>query len=99
MQQKHSPSPWEIVTMDNGKYGWIEDSTGEQVMGLGTLRYSINPEITADFIVRACNAHEELLEAMKKVEGMIYDSDCKTARDAAEILQAVIAKAEKGEKP
>lgn len=105
MQQNHSPLPWKIVTMDNGKYGWIEDSTGEQVMGLGTLRYSINPEITAEFIVRACNAHEELIEACGKVKLSLQlisanpdvaDTLLHTVLGInIQVLEAALAKAEK----
>lgn len=106
MEQKHSPLPWKIVTMDNGKYGWIEDSTGEQVMGLGTLRYSINPEKTAEFIVRACNNFENLRQACLDVKlslGLISASPDVAGTLLYEVLginiqklEAAIIKAEEG---
>jgi len=103
MQQKHSLLPWKIVTMGNGKYGWIEDSTGEQVMGLGTLRYSINPEITAQFIVQACNSYyqnqetiKNLIEACKVAKHDIETEwDCCDLVRCVDELGAAISKAEK----
>jgi hypothetical protein len=86
MEQKHSPLPWRISNQGD-KFSIKSRDELFIVSQLGMAN--------AQFIVRACNAHEELLEAMKKVEEMIYDSDNKTARNAAEILQAVISKVEK----
>jgi hypothetical protein len=57
----------------------------------------------AGFIVRACNVHDELLSALKRVAAMVPDFDCATTKepvrlrqlfhDTFEMVDAAIAKA------
>ncbi len=60
MTQKHTPTPWEVSYYDydnNGPIYCIENVTR-----------STTPEehkANAEFIVRACNAHDDLVEALK----------------------------------
>lgn len=62
----HTPTPWKVVAVDPNIWGGlIEAANGKNValyyadkdMAVGLLQGKAN----AEFTVRACNAHEELL--------------------------------------
>lgn len=68
----HTPLPWNVVTIDQS-IGSIEAADGSAVAQTqirGTLRHPDHDERRAntDFIVRACNSHYELLEALEAQE-------------------------------
>lgn len=62
---KHTPTPWMV-----GKYGGIFPASGGSAI---TLMYHkdgsprANAKANSEFIVRACNAHDELLEALERL--------------------------------
>ena len=62
-ETKHTPTPWEVETNPNIKI-YIRAGTKEIChMCEGDL-YG-RPDVNAAFIVRACNSHDALVEALK----------------------------------
>lgn len=55
-EAKHTPTPW--TSVQNGNYFYIDGAPGET----GGIA-KVYDEDNAEFIVRACNTHEGLLEA------------------------------------
>lgn len=110
MKQNHTPLPWKIES-GTGDFYILYDEKEKVTIGLiGKIENSNNSEIsseerfaTADFIVRACNSHYELLDicksAKKQVEILVSRMIYLKAIEAGEILinhiQEVIEKAEK----
>jgi hypothetical protein len=91
-QAKHTPTPYYAdehrvndwrIRQDDGKGGFWE------IAEMGGL----NSKENAAFIVRACNAHEEMLAALEAASRYADFSEC---REVADMVKAVIAKA-KGE--
>jgi hypothetical protein len=62
----HTPTPW-IAKHDVGE-SRISPKWGQFCMA---TFYSDNHDVDSDFIVRACNAHDDLLAALKKCEDVI----------------------------
>lgn len=100
MTTQHTPTPW-----SGGHYSSV---VGCLIVGQGgrlICDTAIQPkelaEANAVFIVRACNAHEELLSALKVVakdccmalDGT-WDKSDEGFRDTLELVEAAIAKAE-----
>ena len=93
---QHTKTPWEshngeITTrQENGRsYRRI---AAVQDYGLGSL-----PEVdeaNAEFIVRACNSHGDLLAALKQLRSINPMSDYNELRDARTVADEAIAKAE-----
>lgn len=86
---KHAPIPWEIQkTKYEGEF--IINAT-EQIKSVA----SVGTQANAEFIVRACNSHYDLLEVCKEVRkhlsGVLTDEQAKTRRQ----LEQAIAKAER----
>lgn len=73
---KHTPTPWAIVpTVDCTRHN-IFGRAVNQEYHIGTLQGGSIKDVdiakaNAAFIVRACNAHEELTEALKWALGVI----------------------------
>lgn len=83
---KHSPTPWKVLP-DTHKIGghpnhlfrfiatanWTEDDGDFSATGeiIAKLTDSQNIAANASFIVRACNAHDDLLAALKNLLGGI----------------------------
>jgi hypothetical protein len=74
MTQQHSPIPWDIQNKGNlyGRDARVEVVMGSNLDGSRLLPKIVRmPDISdlsyanARFIVQACNAHEELLAALK----------------------------------
>ena len=62
---EHTPTPW-IRRESKSDVIWIEDGNGRVVMHNSSVK---DPEDQANaaFIVRAVNAHEELVEALREI--------------------------------
>jgi hypothetical protein len=96
---KHSPIPW-IIEHADGLGINIVDSSTESI-----LIAKVERQEDATFIVRACNARDELLEALKlslrNAESAIYmqpakmedSTELKSLRTWRDILTAAITKA------
>ncbi len=71
LERKHTPLPW--ISKENMIYGEFDD-TGQ------TIAYvrGDNQEANADFIVRACNYHYDLLAGCKLLIlwGEVVQQDC-----------------------
>ena len=84
----HTPTPWRIINDDvNGKFD-IRNSEQKYVCSVGWAR---NGSEDAAFIVRAVNAHEELLQAAKS---MRQEISRRTKGVVATSWDKAIAKAE-----
>jgi hypothetical protein len=90
---KHTPLPWRADL--EGKGGWV---MGPQSEPSGAFVICWRPpwearsdesDANAEFIVRACNNHEKLLEALKEI---VADASCSAY--AAQVADAAIVKAE-----
>ena len=103
----HSPTPWRWDYYDDGERAeglacGIDSSSGDVVMeyaGCGSHRMKIAPA-DADFIVRAVNAHDALVEALRECLGYV-ESDYETrqgdyggAQDTVDRARAALKKAE-----
>ncbi|WP_442577841.1 hypothetical protein ACSBOB_20050 [Mesorhizobium sp. ASY16-5R] len=108
---KHTPTPWAVVEndgaymkqADNAKYRIEAQNPQEHVVALivSDLPDDVLPaEANAAFIVRACNAHDQLVEALKQVMGWIsnwspnFETDEEWQTVAKPQILAAIAKAE-----
>lgn len=78
---KHTPTPWDYTDEVTGK-GWLllDADQPENTPSMGT----IHCEEDAAFIVRAVNAHDDLLEAL---QGCLEIAECHAARLKAEWAQ------------
>jgi len=81
---KHTPTPWEVNDDDSGIIGtWGPD---EDDWGLiCATDYAISSSVpeeqrpaNAAFIVKACNAHDELVEALKTAIQVMKDNEIDT---------------------
>lgn len=95
VKQAHTPGPWHLNERHAEIHGPDEDSLADCVGG-NSFSFEQN-RINAAFIVRACNAHDDLLAALHDIEAYARtkltqrDSDkFKVIRDKA---RAAIAKA------
>ena len=90
MEMKHTPTPW--VRMSRGKicsekddgYVFLADTD------VSTCTYQPSPELikaNAEFIVKAANCHDDLLEACKEADGMLSFAGCPNPHDGTEQCQ------------
>lgn len=79
---KHTDTPWRKgVTIENTDYGVpiFEITIFSKRTGIFTIKstYLEEVEANAEFIVKACNLHDELVEELnnlvKRIEGVIKD--------------------------
>lgn len=82
MTQKHTPLPWAVEFRPRVHEWWIGSALKEKQRGLKieqmtcaikamTGNHVSEAEENAAFIVRACNSHYELLEALKEAHAEI----------------------------
>jgi hypothetical protein len=109
----HTPVPWTVNIRKDDYISSITDADGYSIIRLSD-QYRGYPECGEDlvmdmesedaaFIVRACNSHDELVEACKL--GLRYASEASSAAlgesnailDDIGIIRAVLAKAEGGQ--
>ena len=82
---QHTVLPWhydhqtkEIYILDD------ENEPCDVIADMETFKTPIDKAHTnADFIVRACNSHYELLEALEKIERLLRGSPCAAAHSIA----------------
>lgn len=101
---KHTPLPWGIHHGDD--YSAIlntpESSTSEFIANIYSddIGYTyeddvVNRQANADFILKACNSHYELIEALNAIVRTQADSDSESvlAYELAEIAEKALKKA------
>jgi len=84
---KHTPTPWKATEIDGGiqvQKDHLKDVTG--------IFRGDEGKANGRFIVRAVNAHAELLEALKALVDCVADGKGKE-QDALVVARAAIAKA------
>ena len=94
MTQTHTPGPWRMTKHDALKNVYHIDAGPK---GYERVRVAIvdTGEANAAYIVRACNAHDELLAIAKRIHGLMQSGDIE-GREWSEFIQlsSAIAKAE-----
>lgn len=89
----HTPTPWQTCGFENLT---VNDSSGNTILACpgsstGTL---VEMKANAQFIVRACNAHEELVKIAQAyrnyLKGSAYtDGECATYHHINELLTTI----------
>lgn len=93
----HTPTPW-AYTSGIGDYEIIyEESKGKQIGRIALLEWEPDAqqaEENAEFIVKACNAHEALVEACKmaydkavSTSPLLFPSEIKALKDALALAE------------
>jgi len=93
-KQSHTPGPWYI---HHNKVDIISSQDRFLIAHVSTEYRGNEYEANAEFIVRACNDHDELLTQLKLAKSMLVAKSNIRIGDLDEIEQA-IAKAEGGSK-
>ena len=88
MTEKHNPLPWQSVeqlTMNTHLKAifWEDDEA------FGNIANNVTPE-NAAFIVKACNMHTELVEALRDIKCMAQKTDCMDALSICQDIEAEI---------
>ena len=98
MTQKHTPGPWKHIRgrlrpRFSTTINEIQDSQGNPIVNWQGFDDSNRPKgvhaANARFIVRACNAHEDLLAALERLMSLEYHCDY-AEEPAPEICPAAI---------
>jgi hypothetical protein len=89
----HTPTPWRAIVPAGNftKYTLVATESG-QPFKHGDEIADIMDETNAAFIVKACNSHGELVEALKLMVG--YQGHGKSPEERVEIARRVLARAE-----
>jgi hypothetical protein len=106
MEAKHTPTPWRVIDNEPGNgYGsmdiaplLIEGEFFAVAAIIGDVA-RIDPQANAAYIVRACNSHAALVEALKACAGVLSGEGMSKSSlvDALEKTRAALALA--GETP
>lgn len=98
-QASHTALPWKVESESSANYVIGADGMTVALIIMPRTPFRAN----AAYIVKACNAYPEMLEALRGLSGAASlalkfgdDSDLRTARDNA---RAVLAEIEKGTTP
>jgi hypothetical protein len=91
----HTPTPWQIEERDCGGYK-LADADGEFLSYLCQSRYPDDrkddeAEANAAFIVKACNAHDELVAALTAAADWIEEFALPAMGDDSEGGNALLA--------
>jgi hypothetical protein len=94
MTTEHSTLPWEAGN-HSAIAGRIFDALGDDVASCRFAAHE-NPELAqanAAFIVKACNAHDELIKALREIDwNDAYTGSCSFAGDIARAALAKVGK-------
>jgi len=101
-QSKHTPTPWQVLPDPRGRLVHVETSPDNpHGAGLPVCSIPTRREGDADFIVAACNARDDLLEACRWLVNVAHDEGRAGGRPepgeweaAVEAGMAAIVKAE-----
>jgi hypothetical protein len=100
-EAQHTPGPWKVFGVRRNQYlaviDSIPDQDGKVIANCICHVAMTNPDAqaNAEFIVRACNAHDDLLEACEQALICIEQDEHTHGRNfgAGNVLRAAIAKA------
>ena len=102
---KHTSGPWAVRSLGGHQLRWI-GQVGDYLPHVECTSHGERSEQDAAFIVRACNAHEELVKALKKAKAALYNvpevgkkydqQHSHTHSQACLDIDIAIAKAEEG---
>jgi hypothetical protein len=97
---KHTPLPWvcndecliygQVSSDDEPEAPFVADCAREGAAG----KYTEQEQANAELIVRACNAHRDLIETLKDAATAMECTESSFMHREAEKVRAVIAKAE-----
>ena len=91
---QHTPTPWSIGSSNPGEGHVIESDSADRTIAWTANSYcasndeeyiSQEDEANAEFIVRACNSHDALLEALE-----LYDSFSKANDDWRQMVRNLL---------
>jgi len=88
----HTPGPWQVVGSRITTLG--NDKEREVVARVVAKANIFERDANAEYIVKACNHHDELLEACKAVIAEGYTHNLNLSEKTLELVNASIAKAE-----
>jgi len=99
-EPKHSPLPWhvsagQLVINQGGKWTSDQDDilyVNEEVGDADGFANRAIAEANAEFVCRACNAHDDLLDACQQAYDVIVGG-CYHHSPVVEVLATAIAKA------
>ena len=87
MNTKHMPSPWRV-------HGLTVEGQDGNICLMNLAREEEQTEANAAFIVLACNAHYDLVEALEKAGVALVMEGCRTsASGALTAIASALAKA------
>lgn len=91
-EQKHTSTPWDLSCHTHDGQQLIEIGTATTTIAIITEGEEswIEDRANAAFIVRACNAHDELVEALERATNPDHELDYD---DVQFILREALAKA------
>lgn len=104
MNTKHTPSPWKVCStyaQAQKGHGYIA-AWSDQELPIATVKpLHLDPEesrANMDFIVRACNRHDELVAALESCESILSAIECGQDKPMAtgqilDVARAALAKA------
>lgn len=87
MKQKHTPTPWAKTESFQ-----IVKPQGNTALELADICYvgdEAVAEANAEFIVRACNAHDELVEALQKCLESAHAADSNVLHSFGSLVKAI----------
>ena len=96
MQSTHTPGPWKIINektivgADHPGMGYIADVN----LHRNNEQQEADGLANAAFIVRACNAHEEMVNQLRLAQRMLLQTDWRLEEGFMAEIAAAIAKAE-----
>jgi len=103
-EQKHTPTPWD--SGHDGEIDFIYTDVGSNKTICEMLYMEEWDEVgigesqaNAEFIVQACNAHDQLIEALEKIAEMGYDVDLFPVKEAVKIAKEALAAATPTDEP
>ena len=97
METKHSSLPWSINPLGEVVHRY-EDKTNSYNMTICTMgndmpSFKTEPLANAEFIVRACNAHYELVTALEEcIKAITYNSESEAAEGNWALPFSLVAK-------
>lgn len=93
---KHTPTPWQVIkeSQRHDYFGSLYIKAGKTVIANLVFQLDDSEKANAEFIVRAVNSHEALLEAARCAGDALVDGQHKDI--AINLLRQAIAQAEGG---